>query len=161
MSLISEEKFCWHGISSYMEFMFHQTKLPVTSLYTYADKADDGSRLVVFEENYALLHSTIADIVDPLMKCFVEEKILSTEEEAQISATTAEKLQQILRKISSCLEAGDTKSFNMMLTIMKEQGGKGTQVLSDLIMNRLKSSTDQLSHICSNDVHVQNDEPKG
>ena len=44
---------------------------------------------------------------------------------------------------------------------MKEHGGKLTQTLADHIMNRLKISADKLSHICSDDVQVHNDKPKG
>ena len=134
--------------------------------YMYTDVAGNGSaldELAVFEENYALLCNMIADIIDPLIKYCVKENLLTTEEETQIITCTAviEKLQQLLLKISSCLKAGNTRSFHMMLAIMREQGGKGTQTLSDHIMNRLKISTDQLSHVCTVDTHVQNDEPKG
>ena len=99
------------------------------------------------------------------MKYCVEENIFTSEEETQIIAYTAvvEKLQLLLLKISSCLKAGDTRSFHMMLAIMREHGGKGTQTLADHIMNlcRLKISTNQLPRVCSVDTHVQNDEPKG
>ena len=149
-----------------MELIPYQTKLPVILLCTYTDMADNDSildELAVFEENYALLYNIITDIVDPLMKCFVEEKLLSIEEDAQISASTAEKLRQLLLKISSCLKAGDTRSFHMMLAIMREQGGKETQTLADHMMDRLKVSTDKLPHVCSNDLHhvLQNDKQKG
>ena len=126
----------------------------------YTGNGSTLSELAVFEENYALLCNTIVDVVDLLMKYCVEEKIL---EETQIVAYTAvaEKLKLLLLKISGCLKAGATRSFHMMLTIMREHGGKGTQILADHIMNRLKISTDRLPHICTVDTHVQNDEPKG
>ena len=119
--------------------------------------------LTVFEENYPLLCNTIADVIDPLMKCYMEEKMFTTEEETQIVAHTAivEKLKLLLLKISSSLKAGDTRSFHMMLTIMRGHGGKGTQTLADHIMNRLNISTDQLSHVCTVDTLVQCDGPKG
>ena len=134
--------------------------------YMYTAVVDNGSaldELAVFEENYALLCNTITDVIDPLMKCCVDEKLLTTKEETQIIACTAatEKLQQLLPKISSCLKAGDTRSFHMMLAIMREHGGKETQTLADHIMNRLKISTDQFSPVCTVDTHVQSDEPKG
>jgi len=47
------------------------------------------SELAVFEENYALLCNTITDITDPLIKCFVEEKFLTAEEERRIATVTA------------------------------------------------------------------------
>ena len=129
----------------------------------YTGNGPTLSELAVFEENYALLCNTITDVTDPLMKYCVEEKIFTSEEETQIIAYTAvaEKLKLFLLKIYSCLKASDTRSFHMMLTIMKEQGGKGTQTLANHIMNRLKISTDQLPHICGKDIHVQNDQPKG
>ena len=129
----------------------------------YTGNGSTLSDLAVFEENYALLCNTIADVIDPLMKCYVEEKVLTTEEKAHIVAHTvvAEKLKLLLLKISSSLKAGDTKSFHMMLTIMRGHGGKGTQTLADHIMNRLNISTDQLSHVCTVDTTVQYDGPKG
>ena len=136
-------------------------------MYTDSDDSDSNdlthSELAVFEENYALLCNTIVDVIDPLMKYCVEEKIFTSEEETQIIAYTAvvEKLQLLLLKISSCLKAGDTRSFHIMLAIMKEHGGKGTQTLADHIMNRLKVSTDQLPRVSTFDTHVQYDKPKG
>ena len=90
-------------------------------------------------------------------------KIFSSEEETQIVTCTAvtEKLKLLLLKTSSSLQAGDTRSFHVMLAIMREHGGKGTQILADHIMNRLKISTDRLPHVCTADTHVQDDKPKG
>ena len=146
--------------------MYHITLTYAYKFCMCTDVADNGSvldELAVFEENYALLCNMIADVIDPLMKYCVEEKLLTIEEETQIIAYTAaaEKLQRLLPKISSCLKAGNTRSFHVMLRIMKEHGGKGTQTLADHIINRLKISTDQLSHVCTVDTYVKNDQPKG
>jgi len=121
------------------------------------------SELTVFEENYALLCNIITDVNDPLIKCFIGEKFLTTEEERQIATVNAasEKLRLLLPKISTLLQTNNIRGFYIMLKIMKEHGGKTTQTLADHIMNRLKISPDKLSHICSNDVQVHNDEPKG
>ena len=121
------------------------------------------SKLAVFEESYTLLCSVITDVNDPLTKYFVEEKYFTTEEEKQISAITAasEKLQQLMQKISDSLKANSTRAFYMMLRIMKEHGGKATQTLADLIMDKLKISAQKLSYFCINDICVQHDEPKG
>ena len=132
----------------------------------YTDMADSGltlGELTVFQEYYALLHNMITDIVGPLMKCFVEQTILTTEEETHFSAITAatEKLKLLLLKISSCLKAGDTRSFHMMLTIMREHGGKGTQTLANHIMKRLKFSTDQLPNIYGSGNCMQSKKAKG
>ena len=113
----------------------------------YTDEVDHGPLLsepAVFEENYALLCNTITDIIDPLMKYFVEQELIATEE---INAAP-EKLRLMLLKISDSLRTNDTRGFCMMLEIMKEHGGKGTQVLADHIMNRLKVSSNSVSHIC-------------
>ena len=128
----------------------------------YTGNGSTLSDLAVFEENYALLCNTIADVIDPLMKCYVEEKVLTTEEKAHIVAHTvvAEKLKLLLLKISSSLKAGDTRVFYLMLTIMREHGGKGTQTLADHIINRLKISTDQLPHVYIADTLVQYDRSK-
>ena len=102
------------------------------------------SELAVFEENYALLCNTITDIIDPLMKCFVEQEVITTEE---INAAP-EKLRLMLLKISDSLRTNDTRDFWMMLKIMKEHGGKGTQVLADHMISRLEVSSDNVSYIC-------------
>ena len=86
------------------------------------------------------------------MNYFVEEQLLTTEEE---NATTLEKLRFLLIKISSLLKAKNTRSFYMMLRIMKEQGGKGTETLADHIMNRLNFLADE------HDVHLEHDGSKG
>ena len=117
-------------------------------------------QLPVFEENYALLRITITDVIDPLVKCFVDGKYFTVEEENQIAATP-EKLELLFNKISSLLKAGNARGFYMMLQIMKEQGGKGTQTLADHITNKLKISVDELSHICNDDLRGPNKEVKG
>ena len=121
------------------------------------------SELAVFEECHALLCNMITDIIDPLMKYCMEEKLLTTEEKAQISAVTvvAEKLCLLLLKISNCLKAGDKRVFYMMLAIMRGHGGKETQTLADHIMNRLRISNDKLADICGNGACMQIKKPKG
>ena len=124
----------------------------------YADEVDNSpllSKLSVFEETYALLCNTITDIIDPLTEYFVEEKLIVTEE----INVASEKLRIILLKISDSLKTNDTRGFCMMLKVMKEHGGKGTQVLADHIMNRLKVSVDDVSHIC--DGSRQSNQLKG
>ena len=58
----------------------------------------------------------------------------------------------LLSNISSSLHAINTKGFSLMLKIMKERGGKGTQSLADHIMTRIKTLNGKLFHICSDDV---------
>ena len=128
-----------------------------------ADNGPAHSELAIFEENYALLNNTITDVVDPLMNCCVEKNLFTDKEQKEIAAITEapEKLQLFLSRISNSLKAGDNSCFYITLKVMKERGGKGTQRLADHIMSKLKISSDQLSHICSDDVHVQEDVPKG
>ena len=132
----------------------------------YLDDIDSGpmlSELAVFEENYGLLRITITDIIDPLVKYFVDGKHFTVEEEKQVTAITAtsDKLELLFTKLLSLLKAGNSKGFYMMLKVMKEQGGIGTQTLADHIINRLKISADELLHICNDDLHGQNNEVKG
>ena len=117
----------------------------------------------MFEESYGLLRITITDIIDPVVKCFVDRKHLTVEEEEQITAitTASEKIESLLTIISSSLKDGNSVGFYMMLKIMREQGGKATQTLADHIINRLKISADELSHICNYDQHDSNDEVNG
>ena len=131
-------------------------------IFILADEANSGvSELVVFDENYALLCNTIADIVDPLMKHFLGENLFATDEIKQITNITSvsDKIRMLLLNISSSLNMKNTRGFYMMLKIMKEHGGKGTLSLADHIMNRLKVSTEKSFHLCS-DIVVQNDDPK-
>ena len=95
----------------------------------------------MFEEYHALLLSTITDVIDHLMKCFVEKKLFTTEEEKQITAITTvqEILGSLLLKVSSLLNADDTRGFFVMLKVMKEYGNKGTKKLVDLMINRLNT----------------------
>ena len=133
--------------------------------YIYVDSLDGCSILAVFEENYGLLRITITDIIDPVVKCFVDRRHLTVEEEEQITAitTTSEKIESLLTKISNLLKDGNSVGFYVMLKIMREQGGKATQTskLADHIMNRLKISVNELSHICNDDQHDSSDEIKG
>ena len=132
-------------------------------LFIYTDSTENGRELAVFEENYALLSSVITDVIDPLMKWFVDGKVFTIEEEQEITAINEapERLRLLLSRISDTLKADNTICFYAMLKIMKEHGGKGTQTLADLIMNRLKISVDKVSQILCDNNHVQNNEPNG
>ena len=130
------------------------------------DKTDNGSvcsELPLFQENYALLSNTIEDINDPLMKCFMEKNIFTTEEEKQIGVITIplDKIRLLLQKILTLLKANNTRGFYVMLKVMKEHGDKGTKTLSDHIMDKLKISVDKLPYIHDDDVHLHNGKPEG
>ena len=132
-------------------------------LFIYTDITENGCELAVFEENYALLSSVITDVIDPLMKWLVDGKVFTIEEDQEITAINEppERLRLLLSRISDTLKADNARCFYAMLKIMKEHGGKGTQTLADLIMNRLKISVDKLSQILCDNNHVQNNEPNG
>ena len=120
-------------------------------LFLDSDGCDTELReLVVFETNYALLSNTITDVVDPLMKSFLEENLFTVEEEKEITNITLaqEKKLQLLCKNSTLLKANNTRSFYIMLKIMKDHGGKGTQTLADHIMSELKPTPDDSLQIC-------------
>ena len=113
-------------------------------MYYITDEINNNSEVAaVFEEYHALLLSTITDVIDHLMKCFVEKKLFTTEEEKQITAITTvqEILGSLLLKVSSLLN--DTRGFFVMLKVMKEYGNKGTKKLVDLMINRLNSLADK------------------
>ena len=105
----------------------------------------------------------MANINDLLINWFVKEKVFTADEEQTVAIVTAfTKAQLLLQKISTLLKAGNSTSFYMMLTIMKEHSDKETQTLADHIMNKLKISGDKLPQMFSNkDIYVKNDESKG
>ena len=137
--------------------MYYVNVASFSVIFVYPDKVDDVlvlSELVAFNENYALLCNTISDIVQPLVKSFVEENLFAIEEKTQIAniSSPSDKILMLLSNISSSLHAINTKGFSLMLKIMKERGGKGTQSLADHIMTRIKTLNGKLFHICSDDV---------
>ena len=44
-------------------------------IFIYTHITENGRELAVFEENYVLLSSVITDVIDPLMKWFVDRKV--------------------------------------------------------------------------------------
>ena len=89
----------------------------------------------------------------------MEKKFLTTEEENKVATVTgaSDKLCLLLTNVSSSLKVNDTRTFHMMLSIMKEYGGEETKKLGDHVSRRLV----EVSHISIDDVSVQNDEPNG
>ena len=68
--------------------MYYVNVASFSVIFVYPDKVDDVlvlSELVAFNENYALLCNTISDIVQPLVKSFVEENLFAIEEKTQIA----------------------------------------------------------------------------
>ena len=135
------------------------TYFPLHYCLPNTDNGASLNELAVFEETYALLNNTISDINDQLMECLIKDKFFTTEEENQIAAVTETpgKLRLLLEKISQSLKSDNTRGFFIMSKTMKEHGNKGTQILSDFIMNKLKISADRLSRICSDICQEQNE----
>ena len=154
--------------SSVVMIMYNVSSSNLIVNYCIAtDVVNNGSTLSelvlkVFEENFAMLCNTITDIYHPLMEQFTKEKVVTAEEETLVATINAplEKLRHLLEIISSSLKADNTRSFYIMVKIMKTHGGKQTQTLANHIMNRLNVSADELLQICSDKVLVQS-EPKG
>ena len=137
------------------EYIFECKKYVCNCVFsTYLDNYvcdTELSELAVFEANYALLSNTIVDVVDPLIKWFVDENLVTTEEEKEITnitLATEKKIRLLLQKYSSLLKDNNTRGFYVMLQIMKEQGGKGTQTLADHIMSKLKPLPDDPLQTC-------------
>ena len=97
------------------------------------------------------------------MKCFVEENLLTGEEQQQIAAITvpAEKLRSLLQKISTLLKADNTGGFYTMLKVMKEHGGKGTQTLTNHMMDELKLSPGESDSLQCSDEPVNSTHHEG
>ena len=92
----------------------------------------------MFKENYALLCNTITD-VNKLLKYFVTEKIITTDEEEEIKTftTKSDRVSKLLLNISGPLEAGDSNGFYIMLQVMKTHGVDATQRLANQIVSRV------------------------
>ena len=82
--------------------------------------------------------NTITD-VNKLLKYFVTEKIITTDEEEEIKSytTKADRVSKLLLNISGPLEAGDSNGFYILLQIMKTHGVDATQRLANQIIARV------------------------
>ena len=125
----------------------------------YIGEINNGSKnseLTIFNEYLALLCNMITDVIDPLITCFVEDKLFTTEERKEITAVMSapEKLQLVLLKISNSLNINNSKGFYVMLKIMKEHGNKGTQSLANLMLEKSKISSETLSYIFCFCIHT-------
>ena len=85
-----------------------------------------------------MLCNTITDI-NKLLKYFVTEKIITTDEEEEIKSYSikSERVSKLLFNISGPLEAGDSNGFYTMLQIMKTHGVDATQRLANHIITRV------------------------
>ena len=99
--------------------------------YTVGYISDINAEMKVLENNHGKLQDTMID-VDNLVKYFVTENYITTNEEEKIKtcATNSEKVRVLLTNISGPLKAGYKEVFYDMLKIMKEHGTKPTQDLA-------------------------------
>ena len=84
----------------------------------------------VFRKKYSSLVDTLK--TTDLYRYFVSEEIITLAENDELSAETnpIKKVEILLRKISSPLEGGYTKSFYVMLQVMASYGNRATKELS-------------------------------
>ena len=125
----------------------------VSSVFTVDD--NNGSiQYKIFQKNYAALCDTMTDI-DDLLKYFVAENIINTDEEEKITHSTvkAEKVRMLLIHIAGPLKAGNEAGFYVMLRIMKSHGHDATQTLSD---NIIKDLPDHPKAECSHTIRKDN-----
>ena len=99
--------------------------------------------LAVFQENYAMLCNTIAEIKD-LLQYFKIENIITSDEEEEIKniVPNPEKTKRVMLNVLTSLEAGNNNKFYAMLKVMINHGFVTTQNLAKLITTRLKVSSE-------------------
>ena len=120
----------------------------VVSLTAGANVAADTDKKV-FRSNYYKFCNTMTDI-ENLLKYFVTTNIITTDDQSEILAPPklTSKVTLLLRHISGPLEAGDTKTFRMMLDIMEKHGNLATKSLAISAKKCLKTKTEGIyAHI--------------
>jgi len=102
--------------------------------------SDVSSEYHVFRKKYSALVDTLK--TTDLYRYFVMEEIITLAENDEISAETnsIKKIEIFLRKISSPLQNGHTRSFYVMLEVMASYGNRATKDLSRDINKILHSS---------------------
>ena len=120
--------------------------------------SESSTKLVVFQENHAMLCSTMTEIGD-LLEHFKMEHVITSDEEEQIKdiPVISEKTRRIMSNISTSLEAGNNNKFDVMLKVMKNYGSVSTQHLAELIESRLK---DLSTCMCLNAACHQQGQPQ-
>ena len=102
-----------------------------------ADKA-----LEIFINNYSRMQTIVP--VKSLSGRLVTERIINLEEEETILQTIVQSQAAsiVLRKIANSLQAGQTKSFDKLLIIMREHGGLSCEELANQIKDELLETPD-------------------
>ena len=94
----------------------------------------------VFTNNYGKLQNILP--VKNLCGHLVSERIINFEEEQIIQQTVGQTQAAsiVLRKVANSLQAGQTTSFDKLLSIMKDYGGLACEELADQIRRELSRS---------------------
>ena len=118
---------------------------------------DNLDVLELFRSKYAALCDTVKDI-DSLLKYFVTENIINTEDCDKINAfsVSSDKVTHLLHLIRGPLESGYTKGFYTMLDIMEKHGVEATKTLAIEIKEKLGIKSNSqcciadyvMSHLC-------------
>ena len=101
----------------------------------------------IFTKNYSALCDTLTDI-DNLLKRFVSAEVIKPGDLEKINAvvTKSKKVEELLSHIYGPLEAGDTKGFQKMLTIMEEYGSQSTKDLAVKMKSELRTFDSKVLH---------------
>ena len=98
--------------------------------------------LEIFINNYSKMRIIVP--VKSLSRYLVTERIINFEEEETIRQTVVQSQAAsiVLRKIENSLKAGQTKSFDKLLIIMREHGGLSCEELANQIKDELLETPD-------------------
>ena len=103
----------------------------------------------MFRKQYSALVDTLK--ATDLYRYFVSEGIITLAENDEISAESnpIKKVEMLLRKVSSPLESGVTKSFYVMLEVMASYGNKATKELARMINDMLQLPVSDHGKLCT------------
>ena len=95
----------------------------------------------MFINHYGKLQNILP--VKNLSGHFISERVINFEEEQIIQQTVVQSqaASVVLRKIANSLQAGQTESFDKLLTIMKGHGGLSCEELAHKMKEELSENT--------------------
>ena len=123
-------------------------------MYSVIVTVSTDKMLQVFTNHYCKLQNVLP--IKNLSGHFVSERIITFEEEQVIQQTVVQSqvASIFLRKIANSLKAGSTRSFDKLLTIMRDHGGLDCEELANQISGELSENTTgrvtTWSGVCSN-----------
>lgn len=103
----------------------------------------------IFTKHYRKLQIVVP--VKSLCGHFVSERIINFEEEQiiQQTVTQSQAASIVLKKIRKSLQAGQTKSFDTFLIILKEHGGLSCEELANQMIGDLSVNPSGNLELCS------------